>query len=139
VLVIAGDGLDSIAMTEFLEEALVSLKEGLKSRGIKQSAEFFVKFARMGVMFNIGELTGAESAIIFVGERPGLGKSSMSAYVAYRPNQSTSAADTTAMSNINPKGIHPRNAGSRLAGIIEKVLNAKASGVKLQLDEKELL
>jgi ethanolamine ammonia-lyase small subunit len=85
----------------------------------------------MVVVCHMGELVNAESAVIIMGERPGLGTSSLSAYIAYRPTTKTTAADMTVLSNINDKGVVPAEAGRQIAALVEKVLREQKAGVEL--------
>ena len=57
----------------------------------------------------------------------------MSAYVTYKPHIGVSESARTVVSNIHAQGTTAPQAGKQIAGIIEKILEKKVSGVALQL------
>lgn len=103
VQVIISDGLSTDAITANYEEILPPLLSGLKQAGLKVGTPFFVRYGRVKIEDQIGELLGAKAVILLVGERPGLGQSeSLSCYAVYSPRVATTVeADRTCISNIH--------------------------------------
>lgn len=131
--VIVSDGLSSKAIEGNMKDVLPAFMQGLNVNGIKTGTPVFVKYGRVGVMDVIGEELGAESAIIFIGERPGLVTAeSMSAYMVYNPRRGLEEAERTVVSNIHKGGTPPVEAGAHLATLVKRMLDAKASGINLQ-------
>lgn len=86
VQVVVSDGLSTDAITANYEEILPPLLAGLKQAGLKVGTPFFVRYGRVKIEDQIGEILGAKVVILLVGERPGLGQSeSLSCYAVYSP------------------------------------------------------
>lgn len=110
VQVVVSDGLSTDAITANYEEILPPLLAGLKQAGLNVGTPFFVRYGRVKIEDQIGEILGAKVVILLVGERPGLGQSeSLSCYAVYSPRVATTVeADRTCISNI-----HQGDAASR--------------------------
>ena len=88
--VVISDGLSTDAITVNYEEILPPLMAGLKQAGLKVGTPFFVRYGRVKIEDQIGEILGAKVVILLVGERPGLGQSeSLSCYAVYSPRMAT--------------------------------------------------
>ena len=133
VLLVVGDGLSSSAIEANAEDIIPSIKQGLKMYGIELGEILFVKYARVGAMDAIGEVTDADCICMLVGERPGLVTAeSMSAYIAYKPKHGLPEAKRTVVSNIHRGGTTAVEAGAHIAEIIKRILDKKASGIDLK-------
>lgn len=134
VLIIVGDGLSSAAIEANVGDMVPALKQGLETYGIHTGDVLFIKYARVGAMDDIGEMTGAKVICMLVGERPGLVTAeSMSAYIAYEPRHGIAESKRTVISNIHRGGTYPAEAGAHAAELISKMLEKKASGIDLKL------
>ncbi len=71
VQVVVSDGLSTDAITANYEEILPPLLAGLKQAGLKVGTPFFVRYGRVKIEDQIGEILGAKVVILLVGERPG--------------------------------------------------------------------
>lgn len=128
--IVISDGLSAKAVLENMKDLLPAFLQGLSIHGITCGKPVFVKYGRVGVMDHIGELLNAESAIIFVGERPGLATSkSLSAYMIYHPRNGAIESERTVLSNIHPGGTPAMEAGAHLADLMKRILEEKASGI----------
>lgn len=67
------DGLSTDAITANYEEILPPLLAGLKQAGLNVGTPFFVRYGRVKIEDQIGEILGAKVVILLVGERPGWG------------------------------------------------------------------
>ncbi|PHV70286.1 ethanolamine ammonia-lyase [Sporanaerobium hydrogeniformans] len=133
VLLVVGDGLSSSAIEANVENAIPAIKQGLQMHGITVPDILFVKYARVGAMDAIGEVTGADVICMLVGERPGLVTAeSMSAYIAYKPKHGLPEAKRTVISNIHKGGTTAVEAGAHAAELIKTMLDKKASGIDLK-------
>ena len=96
---------------------------------------FFVKYCRVGVMNDIGDILQPRVLILLIGERPGLGRAeSMSAYMAYQPKQGDNDAHRDVVCNIFENGgTNPLEAGAFIVQFAQKMMQYQASGVKLKL------
>ncbi|WP_018307527.1 ethanolamine ammonia-lyase subunit EutC [Desulfitobacterium hafniense] len=132
VQIIVVDGLSSSAIEANIPDLLPALTQGLAVSGIKTGDPFFVRYGRVWVEDQVASLVNADVVVSLIGERPGLGTAeSLSAYMIYRPDETTVEADRTVISNIHKGGIPPAEAGAHLADVIKQILKARASGVRL--------
>ena len=132
VQIIIVDGLSSTAIEANVADVLPALIQGLKSEGISVGTPFFVKYGRVRVEDEIGMLLNCDVVVELVGERPGLVTAeSMSSYMIYRPSSSTVEADRTVISNIHKGGTPPTESGAHMATVVKRILDNKASGIKL--------
>jgi ethanolamine ammonia-lyase small subunit len=132
VQLVVADGLSSTAIEANALDFIPAFEEAIKNYGLKMGKTFFVKYARVALMDDIGELLNPTVLVELVGERPGLVTAkSMSAYMCYKPNKNTIESDRTLVSNIHDGGMPPVEAGAHVASIAKKIFDAKASGLKL--------
>ncbi|WP_167958767.1 ethanolamine ammonia-lyase subunit EutC [Anaerosporobacter faecicola] len=133
VLIIVGDGLSSSAIEANVEDMIPAIKQGLSMHSITIPPILFIKYARVGAMDDIGQVTDADVICMLVGERPGLVTAeSMSAYIAYKPKHGLAEAKRTVISNIHKGGTTPVEAGAHAAELIKKMLDKKVSGIDLK-------
>lgn len=133
VLVIVGDGLSSASIEANASQMIPAIRQGLSMHNISLPEILFVKYARVGAMDAIGEVTGADVICMLVGERPGLVTAeSMSAYIAYQPRHGLAESKRTVISNIHKGGTNAVEAGAHAAELILKMLEKKASGIDLR-------
>ena len=132
VQVVVSDGLSTDAITANLDEILPPLLKGLKNANIDVGTPFFVRYGRVKIEDQIGEMLGAQVVVLLVGERPGLGQSeSLSCYMVYAPNAATVEADRTCISNIHRGGTPPVEAAGVIVDLAKQMLAKKASGISL--------
>ncbi|QQP86729.1 ethanolamine ammonia-lyase subunit EutC [Entomomonas asaccharolytica] len=133
VQVVISDGLSTDAILANYEEILPPLLAGLQSAGLDVGTPFFVRYGRVKIEDQIGELLGAKTVVLLVGERPGLGQSeSLSCYAVYSPTvANTVEADRTCISNIHRAGTPPVEAAAVIVDLVKRMLDKKASGIGL--------
>ncbi len=133
VQVIVSDGLSTDAVTVNLDEIVPPLMKGLENAGLSVGSPIFVRYGRVKIEDQIGELVGAEVALILVGERPGLGQSeSLSCYAVYKPTvANTVEADRTCISNIHHAGTPPVEAAAVIVDLAKTMMKHQASGIDL--------
>ncbi len=133
VQIVLSDGLSTDALTVNYEEILPPLLKGFESAGVSVGTPFFVKYGRVKVEDEIGELLAADVVVLLIGERPGLGQSeSMSSYMVYKPTvANTVESDRTVISNIHRQGTPPVEASAVIVDVVKNMLAHKASGIKL--------
>lgn len=132
-VVIVGDGLSSSAIEANVADMIPAIRQGLLMHQITLPPILFIKYARVGAMDAVGEVTDAEVICMLVGERPGLVTAeSMSAYIAYCPRHGLAEAKRTVISNIHKGGTTAVEAGAHAAELMVKMLEKKASGIDLK-------
>ena len=133
VQIVVVDGLSSKAIEANVSDFLPALMQGLESHNLEAGTPFFVKYGRVAVMDEIGEILQPEVLVELIGERPGLVTAeSMSCYMCYKPNKATIESDRMLISNIYKGGLPPAEAGAHAASLAKKIFDAKASGLNLQ-------
>jgi ethanolamine ammonia-lyase small subunit len=133
--VVIGDGLSAAAVAAQLPRLLPFLAEGAKERGWSFGRPFVVRYCRVGVMNDIGELLVPVVVVLLIGERPGLATAeSLSAYLAYRPRPGHTDAQRNLISNIHGQGVSPEDAAPRILALAEKMMQLRTSGVAVKED-----
>ncbi len=138
IQVCVGDGLSAIAIEANLRKILPVIQNGCQSAGLSMGTPFFIKYCRVGVMNDIGDLVHPDVLMLLIGERPGLGRAeSMSIYMGYRPQSGHTDAERDVICNIYDNGgTNPLEAGAYAVQMAQKMIQYQASGVRLKLAEK---
>ena len=132
VQIVVSEGLSTEAITANFEEILPPLTRYLTSAGLTLGTGLFVRFGRVKVEDQIGQLLGAKVVILLIGERPGLGQSeSLSCYAVYKPTAQTVEAGRTCISNIHRSGTPPVEAAAVIAELAANMIRHEASGIAL--------
>jgi len=135
VQLVVGDGLSAAAIEANLRQIFPVLKQGVQNAGLTFGTPFFIEYARVGVMNDVGDLLQPDVVVLLIGERPGLGRAeSMSAYMGYKPKYGDTDADRDVVCNIFENGgTNPLEAGAFVVQIAQKMRTHEASGVKLKM------
>jgi ethanolamine ammonia-lyase small subunit len=132
VQLLISDGLSTEATTANFDDIVPPLIRGLESLQLKAGTPLFVRFGRVKVEDQIGEILQAKVVILLIGERPGLGQSeSLSCYMVYKPTSQTVEAERTCISNIHRGGTPPVEAAAVIAELAARMLKEQASGIAL--------
>ena len=116
--VVIGDGLSVTAVAMQIPQLLPLLCEGAKTRGWSFGRIFVIRYCRVGILNEIGDLLVPEVAVLLIGERPGLATAeSLSAYMAYRPKASDTDANRNLISNIHARGVSTEHATQRILNL----------------------
>jgi ethanolamine ammonia-lyase large subunit len=140
VQIVISDGLNANAVNEQLRTLLPEMRSRLADRGYHVGGtDIIVTNGRVRAGYEIGELTGAEIVIHVLGERPGTGLNTLSAYITYgfnaagepRWSRTLDHSATTAVCGIHPQGKQPLAAAAEIAGIVSRIVELRRSGVAL--------
>jgi ethanolamine ammonia-lyase small subunit len=135
VQVVIGDGLSSAAVQAQVPRLLPLLHEATRQRGWRFGQPFAIRYCRVGVLNDIGELLDPAVVVLLIGERPGLATAqSLSAYLAYRPRPGHTDAQRNLISNVHDRGVAPEEAARRVLALAEKMRQLQASGVAVKED-----
>jgi ethanolamine ammonia-lyase small subunit len=133
LIVAIGDGLSVTAVEQQVPRLLPLLHDQAESRGWKVGPGFVVRHCRVGILNEIGTLLQPRVAVLLIGERPGLATAeSLSAYMAYRPDQTHSDANRNLISNIHARGVTADQAASRVLHLAHQMMATGASGFQLR-------
>jgi ethanolamine ammonia-lyase small subunit len=139
IQVCVGDGLSARAIEANLAKILPVIQSGCQVAGLSLGTPFYIEGCRVGAMNDIGDLVKPRVLILLIGERPGLGRAdAMSAYMGYEPHSGLSDADRDVVCNIyDGGGVNPLEAGAYVVRLAQRMIAARASGVRLRLAEEK--
>lgn len=133
VQIVIGDGLSAAAVIKQVPRLLPLLVEGATARGWSLGQTFAVRFCRVGVLNDIGDLLRPNVAILLIGERPGLATAeSLSAYFAFQPRQGHTDAQRNLISNIHDRGLAPEVAVLRILDLTRQIMLQGQSGTSVK-------
>jgi ethanolamine ammonia-lyase small subunit len=136
---VIGDGLSAAAVAAQVPALLPLLDDAARAAGWRVGRPFFVRYCRVGVLNDVGELLDPEVVVLLVGERPGLATAeSLSAYMAYRPRPGHSDANRNLISNVHARGVLPAEAAARVVALAAKMRRLAISGVALKEERPAL-
>ena len=131
--IVIGDGLSAAAVAAQVPGLLPLLERGAKEKQWRCGQTFVVRYCRVGVLNDVGELLDPAVVVLLIGERPGLATAeSLSAYLAYRPRPGHTDAQRNLISNIHARGVAPQTAAARILALAEKMRQLQASGVAVK-------
>ena len=131
--VVIGDGLSVTAVALQTPRLLPLLCEGAKTRGWSVGQTFVIRYCRVGILNEIGELLIPRVAVLLIGERPGLATAeSLSAYMAYRPKAPDTDANRNLISNIHARGVSTEQAAQRILNLAAAMMKTHKSGCQLR-------
>jgi len=135
VQVVIGDGLSVAAVAAQVPALLPLLEAETRRRGWTFGRPFAVRYCRVGVLNDVGELLDPTVVVLLIGERPGLATAeSLSAYLAYRPRAGHTDAQRNLISNIHARGVPPEAAAPRVLALADKMRQMQTSGVAVKED-----
>jgi ethanolamine ammonia-lyase small subunit len=128
--IVIGDGLSASAITAQAPGLLDRLFAAAGARGWSFGRPFLVRYCRVGVLNDVGDLLSPSVVVLLIGERPGLATAeSLSAYMAFRPRAGHTDADRNLLSNIHAAGVGPDDAARRIISLAEHFRTIGRSGV----------
>ncbi len=131
--IVIGDGLSVTAVALQTPLLFPLLCEGAKTRGWSVGQTFVIRYCRVGILNEIGELLDPKVAVLLIGERPGLATAeSLSAYMAYRPKAPPTDANRNLISNIHARGVSTEQAARRILNLAASMMKAHTSGCQLR-------
>lgn len=141
IQIVMSDGLNANGLNEHLRALLPALRQRLAQGGFPiGETDVVVENGRVRAGYHVGALVDATAIVHFIGERPGTGLNTVSAYLTYgrdavggshwSPNLDHSW--TTAVCGIHRRGKPPDVAVDEIARTVGRMLEKRCSGVALQ-------
>lgn len=131
--IVIGDGLSAAAVRTQVPRLLPELQNLAANRGWKVGQPFAVRFCRVGIINEIGEVLSPAVVVLLIGERPGLVTAeSLSAYMAYRPRVGHTDAQRNLISNIHSRGVPVDTAAQRITELAAQMMTMQISGVSVK-------
>jgi ethanolamine ammonia-lyase large subunit len=140
VQIVISDGLNGNAVNGNLRSVLPPLRGELATAGLHVSDyAVVIQNGRVRAGYHIGALVDADAVLHIIGERPGTGLDTMSAYLTYgrdlagvsRWRADLDHSATTAVCGIHPRGKPPAEAVAEIARLLRRMIEAKRSGMAL--------
>ena len=140
VQLVISDGLNANALNEQLRAILPTVRQALTAAGHHVGErDVVVRNGRVRAGYDVGARTGAEVVVHLIGERPGTGLNTLSAYITYghdaagapRWSLTLPHSATTAVCGIHPRGKTADAAIAEIARVVQRALTERRSGVVL--------
>ena len=138
IQIVVSDGLNGNAINAQLRSVLPPLRRRLAAAGHHVAeTDIVVENGRVRVGYEIGGLVGAELVVHLIGERPGTGLDTISAYITYgrddqgriRWSGALDHSSTTAVCGVHPRGKPPEVAVEEIATVVTRALVERRTGV----------
>ncbi len=138
LVIVVADGLSALAVHRHTLPFLTRMEEQAGADGWSLAPVMLVEQGRVAVADEIGELLGANMAVILIGERPGLSSpDSLGLYFTYNPKVGLTDAYRNCISNVRLEGLSYGMAAHRLLYLMREACRRQLSGVNLK-DEAQL-
>src|SRR5688572_4516277 len=140
VQMVVSDGLNANAVNEQLRAILPGVRQALAQAGHHVGErDVVVRNGRVRAGYDVGGRTGADVVVHLIGERPGTGLNTLSAYVTYgrdaggasRWSPDLPHSATTAVCGIHLAGKTPGVAVPEIARVVARAVAQRRSGVAL--------
>jgi ethanolamine ammonia-lyase large subunit len=140
VQIVLSDGLNANALNENLRALVPPLRREVMTAGFHLGeVDVVVNQGRVRAGYHVGALLDVDAVIHLIGERPGTGLNTLSAYLTYGRdalgrfiwNPQMDHARTTAICGINPAGKLPSVAAQEVALYVKRMIEEQRSGVAL--------
>ncbi|HEX8140442.1 MAG TPA: ethanolamine ammonia-lyase subunit EutB [Pyrinomonadaceae bacterium] len=140
IQLVLSDGLNANALNENLRMIVPRLRSELSGAGFHLGeTAVVIRNGRVRAGYHVGALLEVDAVIHLIGERPGTGLNTLSAYLTYgrdREGRTRWSADldhawTTAICGIHPKGKTAERAGGEIMRTVRRMFDERCSGVAL--------
>jgi ethanolamine ammonia-lyase large subunit len=137
---VLSDGLNANALNENLRAVLPPLRRALMAAGFHVGeVDIVIQDGRVRAGYHVGALLDADVVIHLIGERPGNGLNTLSAYLTYGRDPAGRScwspnldhARTTAVCGIHSRGKQPTAAADEIARLVKRMIEERCSGVAL--------
>jgi len=140
IQIVIGDGLSSAAVSAQVPSLFQLLQQRFRSCSWSIGQSFAVRYSRVGIMNDIGDVLSPRVIVLLIGERPGLATAeSLSSYMAYSPRKGHTDADRNLVSNIHARGVSAQDAVDRITNLTAQMMTMKRSGTTLKEETPPLL
>jgi ethanolamine ammonia-lyase large subunit len=140
VQLVLSDGLNADALNENLRAVVPPLRRELTAAGFHVGeVDIVIQNGRVRAGYHVGALLDVEAIVHLIGERPGSGLNTLSAYLTYgrdpaghsRWSPQLDHSRTTAVCGIHARGKQPVVAADEIAKYVKRMIEERCSGVAL--------
>jgi ethanolamine ammonia-lyase large subunit len=141
VQIVVSDGLNANAVSEHLRALLPLVRRLLRDSGFETgTSDVVIRNGRVRAGYHVGALIDVDAVVHLLGERPGTGLNTLSAYLTYGRDDTGAArwhpaldhSCTTAVCGIHPRGKRPDVAAAEIARTVVRMFEQRRSGVGLR-------
>jgi ethanolamine ammonia-lyase large subunit len=141
VQIVVSDGLNASALNEHLRALVPPLRRLLAQADVHLGeVDVIVRNGRVRAGYHVGALIDPMAIVHFIGERPGTGLNTVSAYLTYgrdlaggsRWSPQLDHSWTTAVCGIHERGTPPAAAAIEIATVVRRMIEQRRSGVASQ-------
>ena len=138
--IVVSDGLNANAVNNNLRALLPPLRRALAAAGLHVGdLDVVIDNGRVRAGYQAGAIVDADVVLHFIGERPGTGLDTLSAYVTYgrdsagrsRWRSDLDHAATTAVCGIHRQAKPPAAAADEITRLLRRIVDTRRSGVAL--------
>ena len=138
--IIIGDGLSIAAVGAQVPALLPRVMSLAQAKGWRLGQPFAIRYCRVGILNEVGELVRPKVAVLLIGERPGLATDeSLSAYLACRPRAGHTDSDRNVISNIHKRGVDHDQAALRIVNLAARLMASGRGGSEIKEDPPQEL
>jgi len=131
---VIADGLSALAVHR---HAVTLLELVLAKLDWRIAPIAIVEQGRVAIGDEIGQLLGAQLAVVLIGERPGLSSAdSLGVYLTWQPQPGRTDAERNCISNIRAEGLSYPAAAHKLLFLMNESRRLRLSGVRLKEDAR---
>lgn len=137
LLIVVGDGLSSTGVMANAVATIATLLPAARKHDWNLGPVLLASQARVALGDDAGEVLGAKSVLMLIGERPGLSSpDSLGAYLTWEARVGRKDAERNCISNIRTGGLSHDEAAFKIAWLLREAFSRKLTGVQLK-DESD--
>ena len=134
------DGLSALAIAQNAAPFIHALLQRLEPEDWSLAPTTIVTQGRVAIGDEVGQLLGAKTVVVLVGERPGLSSpDSMGLYLTWAPHVGLTDAARNCISNVRPEGLSYSDAAYKLHMLLRESRRRQLSGVDLKDETVDVL